>query len=136
MGPGPGWGASQASLPGIAGAPSSSLVHPRVSTRISTPAKCGPARIWQNKHPFRRKLIVVRPDKKPSREKCVFCQMRAGPHLAGVLILVLTLVRTRRGDGGQTPAMALPGALSPSGPGLGAQEERKPFVLQHLSRPH
>ena len=63
---------------------------------------------------------------------CLLCHMRAGPHKAGVLTLVLTLVRTRRGDGGQTPAMALPGALSPSGPGLGAQEERKPFVLHHL----
>ena len=58
--------------------------------------------------------------------------MRAGPHLARLLTLVLTLVRTRLGDGGQATAMALLGALSLSGPRFGAPEERKPFVLHHL----
>ena len=63
---------------------------------------------------------------------CLLCHMRAGPHKAGVLTLVLTLVRTRLGDGGQATAMALLGALSLSGPRFGAPEERKPFVLHHL----
>ena len=40
--------------------------------------------------------------------------------------------RTELRDGGQATAGALPRALSPSGPGFGAQEERKPFVLHNL----
>ena len=66
---------------------------------------------------------------------CLLCHMRAGPHKAGVLTLVLTLVRTRLGNGGQATAMALLGALSLSGPRFGAPEERKPFVLHHLEPP-
>ena len=46
-----------------------------------------------------------------------------------------TRERTELRDGGQATAGALPRALSPSGPGFGAQEERKPFLLHHLEPP-
>ena len=53
-------------------------------------------------------------------------------HRAGVLNRLLNRLRTKLGGSGQATATALPRALSPSGPGFGAQEERKPFVLHNL----
>ena len=58
--------------------------------------------------------------------------MRAGPHKAGVPTRVPTRARTELRDGGQATAGVQLRALSPSGPGFGTQEERKPFVVHHL----
>ena len=58
--------------------------------------------------------------------------MRAGPRKAGVPTRVPTRARTELRDGGQATAGVQLRALSPSGPGFGTQEERKPFVVHHL----